>query len=191
MADYTVIAEVGQTLVQLLRQEMTPEPIGQPEHIGLAPPADKGDLSLSLFLYTVRDNPEHRRTTMISKGSTQQYPPMAVNLHYLVTAHSASDIHSRSVDEHRMLGKVMQVFHDHAVLRGSQLIGSLAERNEELRITREELAMENAFGFFQEEPYKLSLSYMVGPVFIDSIRTKPVKRVLEAEFRLQEAEGAE
>ena len=35
MAGYTAIAEAGQAIVALLRREMTPEPVGKPDLIGL------------------------------------------------------------------------------------------------------------------------------------------------------------
>ena len=56
IAQYTVIADVGITIVQLLRDNMVNEPIQQPEFIGLSHPNDKGDLSLSLFLYSVKES---------------------------------------------------------------------------------------------------------------------------------------
>ncbi|MBU7314212.1 DUF4255 domain-containing protein [Paenibacillus oleatilyticus] len=190
MADYTVIADVGNTLVKLLREHLTPKLLSQPEAIGLASPTDKGDFQLTLFLYSIQENTENRRTNMIGRGTdTLQYPPMALNLVYLVTCHSASELATRSFDEHRIMGKVMQVFHDHAVLRGSSLQGSLADSNEAIRIMPQPITLENAVSLFSNTPYKLSLSYVVGPVYLDSTRTKQTTRVAEAQFKLEEREG--
>ena len=67
IGQYTVIADVGMTILQLLRDNMVNEPIQQPEFIGLSHPNDKGDLSLSLFLYAVKESAD-RQTQMLSRG---------------------------------------------------------------------------------------------------------------------------
>lgn len=51
IGDYSVIADVSASLVKLLRENMTPDPIPQPEMIGLASPVDKG-ISTYLFICT-------------------------------------------------------------------------------------------------------------------------------------------
>ncbi|UUZ86868.1 DUF4255 domain-containing protein [Paenibacillus sp. P26] len=185
-----MIADVGHTLVKLLREHLTPVLLSQPESIGLASPTDKGDFQLTLFLYSIQENADNRRTEMIGRGTnTLQFPPMALNLYYLITCHSASEISTRSLDEQRIMGKVMQVFHDHAVLRGADLQGSLAGSDEEIRIMPHPISMETAVSLFSDTPYKLSLGYMAGPVYLDSTRTKQTKRVADAHFQLEEREG--
>ncbi|MBD2846097.1 DUF4255 domain-containing protein [Paenibacillus sp. IB182496] len=189
IAGYTVIADVGSTLIKLLRDQMTPEPVAQPELIGMASPADKGDLSLSLYLFNIKENGESRRTQMQPLGTGElQYPPLAINLHYLLTAHSAADMQSRTLDEHRMLGRALQLLHDHAVIRGPLLQGGLAESGEEIQIAVESIASDTLTGFwnFGDAPYKMSLVLRVGPVFLDSTRTRKASRVIEREIRLQD-----
>lgn len=188
MADYTVISDVGASLIKLLREQMTPEPVRQPELIGLASPADKGDLALSVFLYSIKENGESRQTHMIKRGSDAiQFPPMTVDLHYLITAHSTAELQVRGLDEHRILGRAMQILYDNSILRGSLLQGSLAERNEEVRIVMESIPAESLTRMwnFADNPYRLSLSYIVGPVNIDSNRIKTAKPVLERDIRIQ------
>ena len=192
IGNYNVIADTGASLLKLLREHMVPEPVGQPEFIGLASPADKGDLQLSLFLYSIQENSEARSSQMISVGSSGlQYPPMSVELHYLLTAHSSAELQNRAVDEHRILGKAMQVLYDHSVLRGPHLLGTLAENNEEVRISPAKLSVDSLRNLwnFSDIPYKLSIAYSVGPVNIDSTRIKPTKRVLEREIRMTERGG--
>lgn len=182
-----VIADVGATLLKLMRDRMVPEPIARPELIGLASPADKGDLQLGLFLYSISEN-ENRRTDMIETGKgSQQYPPMSLDLHYLLTAYSSADIHSRMLDEHRIIGKVLQLFYDHSVIRGSDLQGTLAESNEELRIVFEKVSAEMMANMwnFHEVPYRTSVIFRVGPVWIESKRTRSSPRVRERDFRIQ------
>jgi len=47
---YTAIADAGASLVKLLREHMAPDPIPRSDLIGIASPADKGDLALTLYL---------------------------------------------------------------------------------------------------------------------------------------------
>ncbi|MBO9606505.1 MAG: DUF4255 domain-containing protein [Paenibacillaceae bacterium] len=188
MGDFTVIADVGASIVKLLREQMTPEPISQPELIGMASPADKGDLFLSLYLYNIRDNGENRQTRMIARGTNAiQHPPMAVDLYYWLTAYSTAELSSRALDEHRILGRAMQVLYDHSVLRGSSVVGTLADQNEEVRIVLDTLNGDQLTRMwnFSDVPYQLSVGYVVGPVNIDSTRVKTTKRVLERDFRIE------
>ncbi|MZQ83969.1 DUF4255 domain-containing protein [Paenibacillus sp. 5J-6] len=188
MGDYSVIADVSASLVKLLRENMTPDPIPQPEMIGLASPVDKGDFYLSLYLYNVRESGDNRQTHMIARGTTQiQYPPMVVDLSYLLTVHSPAELQSRALDEHRILGRAMQVLYDHSILRGSMTVGTLAEKDEEVRIVMEPHKGESILNMwnFADTPYRLSVSYTVGPVNIDSTRIKTTKRVTETDFRIE------
>ncbi len=49
MGKYTVIADIGSSLVQLLRDNLCPDVIMSPDNIGLCSPADKGDMILGLI----------------------------------------------------------------------------------------------------------------------------------------------
>lgn len=186
---YTVIADVGNTLLKLMRDNMTPEPIPKAEMIGLCSPADKGDFRLILFLYCIEevgDNiyPEMRR---VAPGILQ-YPPVSLNLFYLLTAYSTAELNSRALDEHRILGRAVQVIYDNAVLRNSALHGTLFEKNEELRITRNNLSVEQIteiWNRFTDVPFKLSVSYRIGPVNLDSTRIKETRRVMEVEVNIK------
>jgi len=79
-----------------------------------------------------------------------------------------------------VLGKVLQVFNDHAILRGSDLQISLSGSTEELRLILETLTLEELTRVWDalQEPYQLSVSYLVQVVSIDSsnepVVTSPV-----------------
>jgi hypothetical protein len=188
---YTVIADVGMSLLKLLREQMSPDPVPRSDLIGMASPVDKGDFVLSLYLCSIRENGEARRNEMQPQGGILRYPPLAVDLHYLLTAHSTADMLTRTLDEHRVLGKVMQVLYDNAVLRSPYLEGTLSENNEELRITAESYTTEQLTQLWQfgDNPYKLSLAYRVGPVLLESNRVKPGPRVLERSITLRDMGG--
>lgn len=185
---YTVIADTGSSLLKLLREQLCPDPVPRPELIGIASPVDKADLVLSLYLFSVRENGESRRNELQAQGGVLKFPPLAVDLHYMITAHSAADVLSRALDEHRILGRAMQVLYDNALLRAPYLEGTLADNQEELRIASESYSTEQLAQAWQfgDSPYKLSLMYRVGPVLLESTRVKPGPRVVERRITLQD-----
>jgi len=188
---YTVVADVGLSLLKLLREHLSPDPVPRPDLIGMASPVDKGDLALTLYLCSIRENGEARRNEMLPQGGVLRYPPLAVDLQYMLTAHSAADLHTRILDEHRILGKAMQALYDNSVLRSPYLEGTLLENGEELRITHENLNTDQLTQLWQfgDNPYKLSLLYRVGPVLLESNRVKPGSRVLERRITLRDKGG--
>ena len=189
MSRYTVIADVGNTLISLLKETMIPEPISEPELIGLASPADKGDLKLTLYLYKVTESGEFRNSdVVVDRAGIARYSPMALNLHYLLTTHSNSEISSRAMDEQRILGRAMQVFYDNSIIRAPKLKGSLEESDEEIRIVLENLPMDelSKIWSFSGIPYKPSIVYNVGPVYLDSTKVKSTKRVLEFDTKIKD-----
>jgi hypothetical protein len=181
-----VIADIGLSLVKVLREALVPDLVPHPDGVGLAHPNDKGDMNLSIYLFEIKENTEFRTSDMIDQGDVVRYPPIALDLTYLITAHSSSDVLTRAIDEHRIIGKTMQVLHDHNILRGDDLVGSLAGTGGSYRIAKEELPLETAVSLFPNMPYKLSLCYKVGPVYLDSTRTRPVSRVRERVVRTRQ-----
>lgn len=188
---YTAIADVGASLLKLLREQLTPDPVPRPDLIGMASPADKSDYVLTLFLCSIRENGDARRNEMQPQGGVLRYPPLALDLQYILTAHSVADLQSRTLDEHRVLGKAMQVLYDNSILRPPYLEGSLADSGEQLRITAESADAGQLMGLwrFGDAPYKLSLLYRVGPVTVESNRVKPGPRVVERRITLRDRGG--
>lgn len=191
IADYTVIADVGHSLVKLLREHLCPHPISQQEHVGLASPEDKGDLSLCLYLYNVAEDGEARQPGLVRRGlANQQFPPLMLKLSYLLVPYSAAELQSRALDEQLILGKALQVVYDNAILRGSALHGSLGAAGEEIRLVLDPIPPESLreLWTFSDMPYKLCVSLTVSAVRLDSTRTKTAPRVLERDIRLSEKE---
>lgn len=187
MSDYNAIADVGNTLRKLLwdrikEDSQTRSIIISEAQITLSSPEEiESDKKLSLFLYRVVENEYLKNEEMPSVNATKlNYPPLPLSLFYLVTAHTGN-----VENDHILLGKVMQVFYDHAILRGSALQGSLM--GEELRMILHPLSIDDLNKIWnaiaQSKPYKLSLCYEVTPVRIDSLREREVKRVIEAELK--------
>jgi len=191
MANDTVIADVGMTLIELLQDNMSD--LIQPDSIILFSPGEieQGDTPrLSLFLYQVMENEHLKNQEMRQVNSNAlKYPPLTLDLFYMLTAYPSSQIQDRTertLEEHRILGRAMRVFYDNAILRGSLLRGSLAGTDAELRIILTTMSMENLIQMwtsFEGQPYRTSAFYQVTPVPIDSTRQRDVDRVIQKDMR--------
>ena len=187
IADFAVIADVGETLIELLRENM--KDLINPDSIMLISPGDiegSDTVRLSLFLYQITENAHLKNQEMMNIGSTGlKNPPLTFDLYYMLTSHPSTGIQDkteRTKEEHSVLGKAMQVLNDNSLLKGSVLRGSLAENNEELRMTLTTLNLDDMtkiWTTFQDKLFRPSLCYLVTPVKIDSSREKQVKRVVE------------
>lgn len=188
MAGYAAIADVGETLVALLQDRMG-DLIDQDE-VALASPDDVGggnDWRLTLYLYDVSESGHLRNAESGGRGpdpTVTPGSPLVLDLHYLLTAHPStggSDGTAKTKEQHSVLGRAMQVLNDNAILRGSELKGSLSGE-EDLHFTIEPESMDavtNLWSTFPDEPFRPSVSYLVTPVVIDSTREEPVGRVVE------------
>jgi hypothetical protein len=188
MGDYGTIADVGETLITLLRDNMSdlfPDPVAS---IALLSPADVEDqnIRLTLFLYSVLENPHLKNQEMRNLNPTQlAYPPLTLDLYYLLTAYAATQNTDGTLDEHRILGRAMRIFYDNSILSGTILQGSLAGTSEELRITSNAISLDDLtkiWSAFQEVGYRLSVSYLVTPANIDSTRDMSIQRVVSKEM---------
>jgi uncharacterized protein DUF4255 len=182
MSASTIISDVTLTLEELLKGEQRP---ANSFDVSLKSPADEviqqGKPTINLFLYRVAENPFGRNPERQSIGpNALEYPALSLNVFFLVTPFAEDKL-----DELRVFGEAMRVFHDNSIVEGAALRGSLASTGEELRVglcpfTLEQLAqIWNAL----DKPYRLSVCYEVRTVFIDSLIQTPVTRVLEIDNR--------
>ena len=177
MSDFTAIAAVTGTLRRLLESEM----VGITIEDDISPANAEPTLpTVALFLYRVDSNAFTANLDWAVRSATQlQAPPFGLNLHYLVTPYGPGQIEIQ-----RTLGEVMRVFHDRAVLRAGDpaLLPPLAAMTEELRIVPRTLSLSDSMELwksFHERSYRLSLTYEVSAVLIDSAITRDVERVQE------------
>ena len=189
---YTVISDVSETLIELLKDNLTPEPISNKENIVVCSPAEKGDSQLSLYLYNIAENGFNREVNMIPmEDGNLRFPPKSFYLHYLLTAYSTSELSSKVLDEHKILGKAIQVILDNPILRGNMLKGSLNGSDTEVKIEVKNLTYDEMMRVwhFSDVPYRLSVAYTVGPIYMDSNRVKIVKRVKRSEININRKNG--
>ena len=197
MAGYTAIADVSETLLGVLRDRIEGRAdvasLG-PDSVSLVDPdaveADSGT-RLSLSLYRIEENASLANTDVNRTGdpSVQQEPPLALDLYYLVTAHSAGtgeDATGRTIAQQRLLGLAMQTFHDNAVLSGDRL-GASFDETAELQVSLVDTGIDERSALWSRLPETAltpSAIYHVGPVLVDSRRREEISPVTDRETDL-------
>lgn len=189
MPDYRAIADIGETLTELLRDNMQ-DLIPRRQSIVLASPGEieeNDDVRLSLFLYQVLENIHLKNRNMqIKDPKTLVFPPVALDLYYMLTSYPSGvqDISERTKEEHSILGRVIQILNDNAVLTGSVLKGGLARNGHDLHITLSPLSLDDMtkmWTTFPGKTFRSSICCLVTPVIIDTKREITVQRVLSKE----------
>ncbi len=191
MADYTIISDAGSALIRLLREGMVPDVIPNADAIGLCSPSDKGDFVLGLYLYDIRESEEVFESSMRMSGQNEmRYPSKYLNLFYMLTAYSMSDIKFRSAEEHRILGRAIQVLQDHPVLDDMLYENSAGADRYPVRVEQQRLDNDEKMKLWNmpNVPYKLSMYYKVSPIELSSARTRQVHRVRRVDMDFVEIE---
>src|SRR5512140_2042317 len=189
MSNTLAIAAVTATIKDILGAVAQPLP-GDPtpdsdlaDAFCSARPPDKARTSedvnqLNLFLYQTVPNAALRNgynSPQVRPGE-QGFSPLAVNLHYLLTAYG------RNFDEllsHRLLGRAMSLLHDHVILfpanikhalSGGLAGADLANQIEHVRITPRTVSTEESSKLWTmfQTPYRMSTAYEAQVVLIDS-----------------------
>jgi hypothetical protein len=154
--------------------------------------------SLNLFLYRVSPNPGWRNAALPSygpDGARATNPPLALDLHYLLTAYGSADFHAEI-----LLGYAMHLLHERPVLDRASIrtaldpsplgpsilppafqalaAADLADQVEAVTVTPEPMDSEGMSRLWSalQTHYRPSAAYLVSVVLIES--TKPAKNAL-------------
>jgi hypothetical protein len=184
MAAYTVLAEAGESLVNVLWEEIQLDPqvnslIDNENRISLDSPFDlqnNDSVKLSIYLYRITENASMKnQVPALGDGAQLRKPPLTLDLHYLVTP-----LVGTVTDQQIILGKVMQVLYDRAILQGTDLTGSLASSGQALRVILNPVPLEELTRVWQsmEMSYRLSVVYLVRVIMVDSLSQQFVQPVI-------------
>lgn len=195
MAGYGIIAGVSEALVRLLSDRIRErEDVGNvdPDSVALIAPDEVGedsDIRLGITLYNVTENPTMKNADRTrTEGTNYRDPPLALDLKYLVTAYPGSDDgedSARSATQHRLLGLAMQVFHDNARIEAADVPDDIGEDAlPQIAVESEPIdVLSGLWSSFDGASFAPSVTYHVGPVFIDSNRAESIPDVHERETR--------
>lgn len=198
MANYTAIADVGDTLVTLLRDRIAERSdvvsIDRKE-IALVSPGEResdSDVRLALYLYHVTEDGSRKESGTRHIGNDRvSQPPLPLKLKFLLTAYPAQsgrDETTKATDQQRLLGLAMQVFYDYATLESDQLQGSLSQDDFVLEISLSQEGTEsltNLWNSFRDQPLQPSAVYEVSPVLIDPVTEEEIDRITEREAGIE------
>jgi hypothetical protein len=132
---------------------------------------------LNLFLYQVLENPFAKNQLWGSRSaSEQQYPSLALNLFYMLTPYAKD-----TISAHQVLSHALGILHDHSIVTGADLQGSLSTSVEQLAIVLCPMTLEELTRIWNalQSPYRLSVCYEVRIALIDSETRQTVTRVSE------------
>jgi hypothetical protein len=170
LGDVTIISDVTETLTQLLTGL----------DVTLDSPADLKNgtgsfKKINLYLFQVVEHAYTKNQQPIAlDDGTLQYPPLTLQLHYLLTPY-ASD----TLSAHRVLGHAMRIFYENAIVTEAALPESLRLVTDKLSITLVSSKIEDLTRIWNalQTPYRLSACYEVRVVPIESTLTSGTTRV--------------
>ena len=172
MADFSIISDVSNEVLKLLRENICPELIQSPDK--------NADFQLGLYLYDIQELREYQQQDMIRlRGNMTQYPPKPLTLYFALYMNTKSQLMSNVENEQRILGRAIQVLMDHAILYDTG-----EDEDTSASITLLPLSYEEKTKIWSvlSIPYQLGIYFSVSPVLLSSRRIRSFRRVVAAEF---------
>ncbi len=172
LGDLNTIGDVTQTLVNLLQGlDIT---LDSPAQLPTASTGGESFSRVNLYLYQVSENPYTKNQPWTTRtGGAQEYPPLSLNLYYLLTPFASDAISAQQVLTH-----AMQLLYVNSIVSDDQLSDSLRLTSSQLSINLCQMSLEELTRVWNalQTPYRLSVSYEVRVVLIESmIQTQPVR----------------
>lgn len=183
-------------------------------HIALAMPGSSVDVKLatphsfgtlksvskstvSVFLYKVNEHTELRNSPQRRMpDGTYRRQPMVLELCYLITTwgsrgnQPAVNDAAAALEEHKLLGVVMQGLYDHAEVSRAELYEDTTKPpvwgdHDSLQIVLESLPIEDLYRIWDssELAYQLSATYKIRVLSLDSLEVVRTQPVVDASFR--------
>jgi hypothetical protein len=173
---YTALRATSRTLAKFLETKFQADPLlsgffGGGMVVSLNTPQEMNEKpaeGLSVWLYRVIRDEQRLNDPPVRLSPTElQPPPLPLRLHYLVTP-VTSERFGDPETEQIILGKVLQVFYSHPILRGIDLQAEFSGTEVELRMRLEPMSLEEITRVWDalEGSYQLSVSYEVSVVNI-------------------------
>ncbi len=129
---------------------------------------------LNLYCYHVHEDPNNKFRPQQSGGRAIATSPMALVLHYIVTAHTIVNTQFDALGEQRLLGYAMKTFHDYPVIDDRTMVGAdrvmplgLQGKDNRFEITMVQMSATEALTFWANEheiTAKPSAYYEIRPV---------------------------
>lgn len=170
---YTAIADVGKKLIALLKNELVPEIINKSDSIGLCSPDNKSDFLLGVHLYSIEQSDGVRISSRQHIDLyTQKYPPVVLDLLYMITPYYKSNVKFLAEEEQNLLGKIIQILNDNSIIT--------SESGEQMTLEICNPSLDDRQKIWNSSStYRTSLFFAVRTVVLESARSKEVARVTD------------
>lgn len=186
MADYSIIADMSQALLQLLRQNLCPDPLQSRESIALVAPNDKnGDFQLGVFLYDIRELSEYRSSAQVrGADNSRTYPDKPMTLSYMLFSNTRAQVASGAEMEQRLFGRAIQTIMDNPSIDPAmaQPYAQASDDAATVSILNPSYEEKNRIWSSLMQPYQVGIYFSVSPVVISSRHSERFVRVVEARF---------
>ena len=164
----TAIYDASQAMVKLINLGLE-----ESDRAVLGSPGDSAKPRILVFLYQVEENQYLKNIDEWSpEAGLNIGTPMVLNLYYLITVFPGKN----GDDSHKYLSTVMQIMHDNPVLLGSLF----PDETQEIKATFHPPSLEEwsrIWTAFPDLAKGVSISYLISPVVVKSVREEAVPRV--------------
>jgi hypothetical protein len=174
---YTALRATSQTLAKFLETRFQADALlsgffsGGGMVVSLNTPEEMTERpaeGLSIWLYRLIRDEQRLNDPPLRISPTELQPvPLPLRLHYLITPVTNQRFGDPQTEQ-IILGKVMQAFHTHPILRGTDLQAEFSGTEVELKVRLEPMALDEITRVWEalEGSYQLSVSYEVSVVNI-------------------------
>jgi hypothetical protein len=174
MPDTNVISDVSDTLRAVLHDALIAlDPQFFVEISDLQGTISTSPLHLTIFLFEVVEDPSARNRPhvreVVNNDVLIHKPPISLLLRYMLTPWSGDRL-----TDHKIIGKVIETFYENGNIAGPQLQGALLNTDVVIKINMAPITLEDRtrVWYSVQKPYRLSLTYEVRVVNIDSLRAQ-------------------
>lgn len=183
MSGYLAINTVSRALRRILAAAFEADPmvnslVGGEEGIVFSNPTETAQDSskhLSLWLYRITENEFVKNMPASPEADPRRsrISPLALDLSYLITPFTTS-----GENDQILLGKAMQVMHDNGIVYVRDQLNDVVD---EIRVVFCRLPLEEVTRIWEalQEPYRLSVCYLIRVIRVDSTRLDEAPPVLE------------
>ena len=176
---YTAIADVSRTLVELIRRETVPDLIEKPDLIGLCSPDNSADYLIGVYLYEVKQSESFRLSGRQNVGlHYQKYPPIVLDLSYMITPYYKGDIKVLAEDEQVMLGRIIQVINDQGTIFSDSGEPVELELIAPTLDDRQKIWVGNM-------PYRTSVFLSAKAVIVESAKETKISRITDVTIKME------
>jgi hypothetical protein len=180
MSDFRAISGVTKSLAAFLKAKTGVDVDNENAPSGSI--ADSNSL-IHLYLYRVEYNPFFSNSgDLMTSPTVLTGPPVGLNLFYLITPYGPTQL-----DIQVTLGEVIKVFNDSPGIPPANYDPSLTDVVEELKVIPHMLTLDQMTELarvFGQRHYRLSMTYEVSVVLVESAVTRNVTRVDERHISL-------